>query len=76
MYGNSRPFFAFVGISLASGNGLITNENQLEGVCWEIRVSALFISSMNCLKYILVSRYVFLTCIGSSWSHAKEPNSC
>ncbi|CAH1707584.1 serine/threonine-protein kinase Pink1, mitochondrial isoform X1 [Aphis gossypii] len=37
MYGNSRPFFALVGISLASGNGLITNENHLEGVCWEIR---------------------------------------
>lgn len=76
MYGNSRPFFALVGISLASGNGLITNENQLEGVCWEIRVSALFISSMNCLKYILVSCYVFLICIGSSWSDAKELNSC
>lgn len=37
MYGNSRPFFALVGISLASGNGMLTNENQLEGVCWEIR---------------------------------------
>ncbi|XP_029347147.1 serine/threonine-protein kinase PINK1, mitochondrial [Acyrthosiphon pisum] len=37
MYGNSRPFFALVGVSLASGNGMLTNENQLEGVCWEIR---------------------------------------
>lgn len=38
MYGNSRPFFALVGMSLASGNGVLTNDNQLEGVCWEIRV--------------------------------------
>ncbi|XP_050524704.1 serine/threonine-protein kinase Pink1, mitochondrial [Daktulosphaira vitifoliae] len=37
MYGNSRPFFALVGMSLASGNGVLTNEYQLEGVCWEIR---------------------------------------
>ncbi|KAL4142827.1 hypothetical protein QTP88_005224 [Uroleucon formosanum] len=37
MFGNSRPFFALVGVSLASGNGMLTNENQLEGVCWEIR---------------------------------------
>lgn len=47
MYGNSRPFFALVGVSLASGNGMLTNENQLEGVCWEIRVSTLFILSVN-----------------------------
>lgn len=39
MYGNSRPFFALVGMSLASGNGILTNDNQLEGVCWEIRVN-------------------------------------
>lgn len=38
MYGNSRPFFALVGVSLASGNGMLTNDHQLEGVCWEIRV--------------------------------------
>lgn len=38
MYGNSRPFFALVGMSLASGNGMLTSDNQLEGVCWEIRV--------------------------------------
>jgi len=53
MYGNSRPFFALVGVSLASGNGMLTNENQLEGVCWEIRVSTLFIMSVNFSKYIL-----------------------
>lgn len=39
MFGNSRPFFALVGMSLASGNGMLTNDKQLEGVCWEIRVS-------------------------------------
>lgn len=44
MYGNSRPFFALVGMSLASGNGMITNDNQLEGVCWEIRVSIQFVT--------------------------------
>jgi len=38
MYGNSRPFFALVGVSLASGNGVLTDGGQLEGVCWEIRV--------------------------------------
>lgn len=42
MFGNSRPFFALVGISLASGNGMLTRDNHLEGVCWEIRVSTLF----------------------------------
>lgn len=59
MYGNSRPFFALVGVSLASGNGMLTNENQLEGVCWEIRVSTLFILSVNYSKCILFSRYNF-----------------
>lgn len=42
MFGNSRPFFQLVGMSLASGNGMLTNDNQLEGVCWEIRVSTWF----------------------------------
>lgn len=37
--GNSAPFFALVGVSLASGTGIITKEDELEGVCWEIRVS-------------------------------------
>jgi len=46
MYGNSRPFFAFVGMSLASGNGMLTSDNQLEGVCWEIRVSTIHILSV------------------------------
>lgn len=36
--GDSAPFFALVGISLASGTGILTKEDELEGVCWEIRV--------------------------------------
>lgn len=40
--GNSAPFFALVGVSLASGTGIITKEDELEGVCWEIRVSKCF----------------------------------
>lgn len=36
LYGNSTPFFAFVGISLASGS-IISKEDELEGLCWEIR---------------------------------------
>ncbi|XP_018567039.1 serine/threonine-protein kinase PINK1, mitochondrial [Anoplophora glabripennis] len=37
LYGDSGPFFALVGVSLASGTGLLTKEDELEGVCWEIR---------------------------------------
>ena len=36
--GDSAPFFALVGISLASGTGILTKDDELEGVCWEIRV--------------------------------------
>ncbi|XP_037935777.1 uncharacterized protein LOC119669882 [Teleopsis dalmanni] len=36
-YGDSAPFFALVGVSLASGAGVLTKEDELEGVCWEIR---------------------------------------
>ncbi|KAK9500090.1 hypothetical protein O3M35_001425 [Rhynocoris fuscipes] len=36
LFGNSGPFFAFVGIGLASGS-IITKEDELEGLCWEIR---------------------------------------
>jgi len=40
LYGNnSRPFFALVGVSLASGAGMLTKENEFEGICWEIRES-------------------------------------
>ena len=37
LYGNSAPFLAFVGVSLASGNGIITEEDELEAACWTIR---------------------------------------
>lgn len=40
-YGDSAPFFALVGVSLASGSGLLTKDDELEGICWEIRVSAI-----------------------------------
>jgi serine/threonine protein kinase len=36
-YGDATPFFALVGVGLASGNGLLTKDDELEGVCWEIR---------------------------------------
>lgn len=38
-YGNSAPFFALVGVGLASGNGLLTKDDELEAICWEVRVS-------------------------------------
>ncbi|XP_067006168.2 serine/threonine-protein kinase Pink1, mitochondrial [Anabrus simplex] len=37
LYGDSAPFFALVGVSLASGTGILTKDDQLEGICWEIR---------------------------------------
>lgn len=37
LYGDSAPFFALVGVSLASGTGILTKDDELEGVCWEIR---------------------------------------
>lgn len=40
--GNPSPFFALVGISLASGAGIIRHQEELEGVCYEIRVSLVF----------------------------------
>lgn len=39
LFGDSAPFFALVGVSLASGTGILTKDDELEGVCWEIRVS-------------------------------------
>lgn len=37
LFGDSGPFFALVGISLASGTGILTKEDELEGICLEIR---------------------------------------
>lgn len=39
LFGDSAPFFALVGVSLASGTGILTKDDELEGVCCEIRVS-------------------------------------
>ncbi|KAM8720274.1 hypothetical protein ACLKA7_006335 [Drosophila subpalustris] len=39
-YGDSAPFFALVGVSLATGSGVLSKEDELEGVCWEIREAA------------------------------------
>lgn len=36
MYGDSAPFLSLIGVSLATG-GILTKEDELEGVCWEIR---------------------------------------
>lgn len=36
-FGDSLPFFSLVGCSLASGNGFITKEDELESICCEIR---------------------------------------
>jgi len=35
--GNSAPFLALVGVSLASGSGILTKEDEIESVCFEIR---------------------------------------
>jgi len=49
VFGDSAPFFALVGISLASGTGILTKDDELEGVCWEIRVSS---NLMNCMYIV------------------------
>jgi hypothetical protein len=48
VFGDSAPFFALVGVSLASGTGILTKDDELEGVCWEIRVSS------NLMNYIYI----------------------
>lgn len=41
LYGDSRPFFALVGVSLAAGTtGMLTQENEFDNLCWEIRVGS------------------------------------
>lgn len=41
--GDSAPFFALVGVGLASNSGLLTKDDELEGICWEIRVMLSFV---------------------------------
>lgn len=38
LFGDSAPLFALIGVCLASGTGILTKDDELEGVCWEIRV--------------------------------------
>jgi len=62
VFGDSAPFFALVGVSLASGTGILTKDDELEGVCWEIRVSQIeFKFNKLCLSLSL-----FL-CIGMEY---------
>ncbi|KAG4076149.1 hypothetical protein HA402_011495 [Bradysia odoriphaga] len=37
LYGDSTPLFALIGVSLATGSGILTRDDELEGVCYEIR---------------------------------------
>ncbi|KAL0277022.1 UNVERIFIED_CONTAM: hypothetical protein PYX00_004451 [Menopon gallinae] len=36
-HGDSAPFFSLVGVSLASGGGLLTKDDESEGICREVR---------------------------------------
>ncbi|KAG5682147.1 hypothetical protein PVAND_011520 [Polypedilum vanderplanki] len=36
-YGDSLPFLSLIACNLATGNGVLTKEDELEGLCWEIR---------------------------------------
>lgn len=38
--GNSAPFLALVGVSLASGSGILTKEDEIECLCKEVRDAA------------------------------------
>lgn len=35
--GDATPFFSLIGVSLASGDGMLTKNDEIEAVCWEIR---------------------------------------
>ena len=35
--GNSAPFLSLLGVSLASGSGIVTKEDEIESICFEIR---------------------------------------
>lgn len=47
-HGDSAPFFSLVGVSLASGGGLLTKDDESEGICREVRVSNVSLSLMDC----------------------------
>jgi len=45
--GNSAPFLALVGVSLASGSGILTKEDEIECVCKEVRNAARKVSKLD-----------------------------
>merc|ERR1712223_1182085 len=45
--GNSAPFLALVGVSLASGNGILTKEDEIECVCKEVRNAARKVTQLD-----------------------------
>ena len=49
--GNSAPFLALVGVSLASGSGLITKEDELECVCREVRLFCCLITPLTAVNF-------------------------
>lgn len=53
--GDSTPLFALIGVCLASGTGILTKDDELEGVCWEIRVS---IKSVKA-TLVMINIYLF-----------------
>lgn len=53
LFGDSAPLFALIGVCLASGTGILTKDDELEGVCWEIRVS------ISCVPSIQISNFSF-----------------
>lgn len=52
LFGDSGPFLAFVGVSLASGTGILTKDEELEGICLEIRVRICYVIIIF-IKFIL-----------------------
>jgi len=45
--GNSAPFLALVGVSLASGSGILTKEDEIECVCKEVRNAARKVTKLD-----------------------------
>lgn len=46
--GDAAPFFSLIGVSLASGDGMLTKNDELEAVCWEIRNAVSRFQSKAC----------------------------
>lgn len=58
LFGDSAPLFALIGVCLASGTGILTKDDELEGVCWEIRVQYLLtvINVKTLFKFIFLNK--------------------